>query len=154
MFWVALITMFHKSVYTENTCSCEQIPVITAMAGNDPTYKHHQVILPEIKELEALTTEAQTILKQIKCSPTNYVAGPGEALFLCPSAFVPCPPLLSSSPKIYEDSNSENFTLPIPLLMHHGDLYIVDEIHSIREVTKAEAEKFLQVNSWPLVLPG
>ena len=92
MFWVAIITMIHKSVYTETTCSCEQIPIISAVAGSDPSYKHHQIILPEIKELEALTAETQTIIKQIKCSPTNYVAGPGEALFLCPSAFVPCPP--------------------------------------------------------------
>ena len=154
LFWVAIIILFHKSVFSENVCSCEQVPVITATAGSDPTYKHHQITLPEIKELETLTTETQTIINQIKCSPTNYIARPGEALFLCPSAFVPCPPLLSTSPEVYKDSTSKNFTLPIPLLMHHGDLFIIDEIHSIREVTKAQAEKFLQVNSWPLMIPG
>ena len=89
LFWVAVIVMFHKSAYSENVCSCEQVPVITA--GSDPTYKHHSITLPEIEELETLSQETQTIINQIKCNPTNYVAGPGEAFFLCPSAFVPCP---------------------------------------------------------------
>ena len=152
LFWVAIIVMFHKSAYSDNVCSCEQVPVITA--GSDPTYKHHSITLPEVGELETLTQETQTIIDQIKCYPTNYIAGPGEAFFLCPSAFVPCPPVLSSSPEIYQASTSQNFTLPIPLLMHLGKLYIVDEIASIKEVTKAQAESVLQVNDWPDLLPG
>ena len=109
LFWITSITMFHKTAFSEDVCACEQVNVITA--GSDPTYRHHSIPLPKLKDLESLTQETQNIIRQIKCAPTSYLAGPGEAFFLCPPAFVPCPPLFATaakSPEIYKGSTARN----------------------------------------------
>ena len=84
----------------------------------------------------------------------NYVAGPGESLFLCPPEFVPCPHLLTIPPEVFKDCNRKNFSFPLPLLLHHDEIYIVDEVNSIQQATKANANSILQLDDWPVAVPG
>ena len=147
MWLLSLLSLAGSAASQVPPCQCEKVPTIAASDHYEKTYHHHQITLPSLNDLKNLTQEVNTILTQISCSPTTFEAGPGEALFICPAAFIPCPHLTDLDRDVLKACNEEQFAVPLPILIHHGELYRVDEIHAITKQNKTKLDPLLDLSS-------
>ena len=158
MWWLKplLIILSSQAQISEADCQCEHIPTIVADEQKYASYRHHQVALPTKTELHNLTSNVKDILAQANCHPTEFEAGKWgigteETLFACPAGFAPCPILPDPTHEVLQACNNEKFVIPLPFIIHHGEIFKVDEVQNIQPTSQDMASRVLEVNKWPVL---
>ena len=157
MWWLKplLIILSSQAQISEADCQCEHIPTIVADEQKYASYRHHQVALPTKTELHNLTSNVKDILAQANCHPTEFEAGKWgmgteETLFACPAGFAPCPILPDPTHEVLQACNDKKFVIPLPFIIHHGEVFKVDEVQNIQPTNQDMASRVLEVDerSW------
>ena len=158
MWWLRplLIILGSQAQISEAACQCKHIPTVVADEQQYASYLHHQVALPTMTELHNLTSNVKEILAQANCHPTDFEAGRWgmgneETLFACPAGFVPCPVLPDPTHEVLQACNDEKFVIPLPFIIHHGEVFKVDEVQNIQLTNKDMASQVLEVDEWPVM---
>ena len=135
-------------------CSCDSVSVAAPMeATGRHSYRHHHVVLPSYTELQALKNEVITILKKLICRPAETKIGArglNEQLYVCPPKFVPCPPVFEVDAELINLANRGDVVLPLALLIHHGELYHLNRVNIINNISSEEVSKNFEVTDWPI----
>ena len=135
-------------------CSCDSVSVAAPMkASGRHSYRHHHVVLPSYPELQALKNEVITILKKLICRPAETKLGArglNEQLYICPPNFVPCPSVFEVDAELINLANKGDVVLPLALLIHHGELYHLNRVNIISNISREEVSKNFEVNDWPI----